>query len=345
MKVLLTGATGFVGRNYLLRALARGDSLLAPVRDEAKLRAQLLEEGVEDGRVEILPANPAAWPAPVGVDLVVHCAGALFERTLQSYLRTNVSWTRTILEAIPRECPLVVLSSQSAGGPTPAFRQARSEADADDPISFYGESKLRMERMLLRQHRQRLVILRPPMILGPRDQAIRQLFDMARKPLRAKPGIRAKAFSFIGCEDLLDAIDAAGRGVGSIPSGPYYVASRQVFSDYKLLRSAAACAHARGLSLPLPHAAIRIASMVVDSLPALRAKLPSLTRDRVRELFANRWVVDPTRFEDATEWSAKITLEATLRLAFGGFSGSPVRERQNSEREAPPSSESHESNI
>ena len=316
MNVLITGATGFVGRNLLLRAIERGQRVYAPVREESKLLAQLKAEGIETTQVKPLPANPLQWPTRLPIDTAIHCAGALFERSLEPYLKTNVLWTKAVLANLPSGCPAIVLSSQSAGGPTPEGKLSREESDADDPISDYGESKLRMERMLGRSRRSRLVVLRPPMILGPRDSAVLQLFQMAKGVIRTKPGFKKKTYSFLAVGDLLNAIDASIEAHDSLSARCYYVASKQQFSDVTLLNEAANCLRSKGVNLPLPHALVRAASAVVDSSPPLRIKLPSLTRDRVREILADRWVVNPSLFEAATGWTAKSTLRESLAEAY-----------------------------
>lgn len=315
MNVLLTGATGFVGRNYLIRAVGRRWKVFAPVRDAKKLHQQIAAEGLDPSFVEALPTSPESWPAHLSLDAAIHCAGALFERSLENYLRTNVAWTQSVLAKLPAGCPAIVLSSQSAGGPTPVGKSARSESDADDPVSEYGESKLRMERAIFRSGRRRTVILRPPMILGPRDSAQLQLFEMTRGPLRTKPGFKKKFYSFIACEDLLNALDAAMEHMGSLAGRTFFVASPQVFSDIELLNASAACLPAQGLNLPLPHAAIKLVSAVVDASPVLRAKLPSLGRDRVREILEDRWVVDASKFCGETGWQASKPLATTLQEA------------------------------
>ncbi|MEX1118018.1 MAG: NAD(P)-dependent oxidoreductase [Terrimicrobiaceae bacterium] len=315
MNVLITGATGFVGRNLLLRAVDRGQKVYAPVRDESKLLAQLQAEGLETSQVKALPANPAQWPTRLPIDTAIHCAGALFERSLEPYLKTNVAWTKAVLANLPSGCPAIILSSQSAGGPTPEGKMSREESDADEPISDYGESKLRMERMILRSGRSRMVVLRPPMILGPRDSAVLQLFQMARGPVRTKPGFQKKTYSFLAVGDLLNAIDASIEAHDSLSARCYYVASKQQFSDLTLLNEAARCLRSKGINLPLPQALVQAASTVVDASPSLRLKLPSLTRDRVREILADRWVVNPSLFEAATGWTAKSSLRESLSEA------------------------------
>jgi nucleoside-diphosphate-sugar epimerase len=54
---------------------------------------------------------------------------------------------------------------------------------------------------------------------------------------------------------------------------------------------------------------------VVDAVPALRNATPSLTRDRAREIWKDRWVVDAARFEKDSGWQATRTLEDALAEA------------------------------
>lgn len=308
--VLLTGATGFVGRNLLVREVSRGSRILAVVRDAEKLQVQLAFEGLSHTSVEALPPDPALWPRIEPTHAVL-AAGVLFARSEAAYRSVNVDWTLRILSAIPAGCATVVLSSQSAGGPTPSGLPSRREEHEDQPVTWYGRSKLELESRL-RDTRRQLAILRPPMILGPRDSATLPLFRMAGGRVRPKPGLQTKMFSFLDVRDLLTAIEASWE-TGF--SGSAYVASSELLSDAELVAEAAALVGAKGLSLPIPHWAIRAASLLIDAIPALREANPSLTRDRVREILHNRWVVSPERFEQSTGWRAQYSARQALAEA------------------------------
>jgi len=314
--LLITGATGFVGRTLLLRTVAEGTPVLAPVRDPEKLRAQLDGENVPRGLVKPLPADPRAW-GDVRPDRAVLCAGVLFGRTRDEYFRTNVDWNLEVLRALPADCRTVVLSSQSAGGPTPRGRTARSESDPDAPVTWYGESKLALEQAIVRELSGRpITILRPPMILGARDSATLPLFKMARGLVRTKPGLRRKFYSFLSVDDVVSAILAA---FGSGDSGPFYIAGETPISDLDLIGSAARAAGGSGLTVRVPLAVVRMMALVVDAVPSLRAATPSLTRDRAREIWPDRWVIDASAFRRRTGWNATIPLEQAIGEAFEWF--------------------------
>ncbi len=315
--LLLTGATGFVGRNVILRELEQGTCIFAPVREPEKLRLQLAREGLSKDAVTPLSPDPRSW-GRIEPTHALLSAGVLFARNREEYFKTNVDWTLEILRALPETCRTVVLSSQSAGGPTPAGQSSRSESDLDTPLTWYGESKLELEQAIRRFFPTRkITILRPPMILGARDTATLPLFKMSRNFIRTKPGLRKKQFSFIAIEDLVDAISAAFELEAS---GPFYISSDQTISDFDLIDTAAQAVGGRGVTLPVPLSLVKMASLLVDSIPALRKSAPSLTRDRAKEIWPDRWVVDSNAFRTATGWRSRHNLSHALHSACEFFS-------------------------
>jgi nucleoside-diphosphate-sugar epimerase len=270
----------------------------------------------QDSAIPLDP-EPGNWGSPTHAVLA---AGVLFARSQEEYFSVNVDWTLRVLRALPSDCQVVILSSQSAGGPTPAGRPSRAETDEDCPITWYGESKLKMERSAAREFPDRdITILRPPMILGARDSATLPLFKMARSPLRTKPGLRSKTFSFLAVDDVVEAIFTAFACGGS---GPFYIASDRQVSDSELIASAALAAGGRGLTVRVPQPLVRVMAAIVDAVPSWRAATPSLTRDRAREIWPDRWVVDPAAFRAATGWSAKIGLGEALSQACAHYRAS-----------------------
>jgi len=312
--ILITGATGFVGRTLLIRAVESGRRVWAPVRDEEKLHRQVAREGLDARMVTALPAEPKHWPGDVIPDQAVLSAGVLFARNRQEYFETNVDWTLRVLSHLPADCKTVVLSSQSAGGPTPANLAKRTEATPDAPLTWYGESKLALERAV--PHERNVTILRPPMILGARDTATLPLFKMARGLVRPKPGLRPKFFSYLGVDDVVGAIFAA---MDVSERGPFYIAADEPVSDLELIAKAARVAGARGVSLRIPQVFVRLLSAVVDAVPAMREATPSLTRDRAREIWADRWVVDAAKFRNVSTWRPSVPLEKALADAFAHY--------------------------
>ena len=176
------------------------------------------------------------------------------------------------------------------------------------------------------------------MILGARDTATLPLFKMARGPVRTKPGLRRKEFSFLSVEDVVAAVYAAfelnpnpaiphaetqspqRKAVFELNGrGPFYIGSDRPVSDYELISSAARAAGGKGITLPVPLPVVRLMAAVVDAVPSLREATPSLTRDRAREIWPDRWVVDSSAFRRLTGWTPSISLDEALLSAWRYF--------------------------
>lgn len=316
MELLLTGSTGFVGRNLLLHLAGdpRWSRIVLPVRDPEKLRHQLAGEGIGEERLRVCRVTGDFWelPADVSPDLVIHAAGLLFGRRREDYFGTNVDGSIRLAAQLPRTARMIVLSSLAAGGPTPVGFSRRSAEHEDRPVSLYGASKLTMERELRNRLTRRLLILRPPMVLGPRDAATLPLFRMARGAVRVKPGFAPKHYSWIAVDDLCRAILTAADADDWERLGPFYLGAESTITDAELIAAAAEVIAARGITLSVPQLAIRLASLAVDAVPAWRAAAPSLGRDRVREILPGRWVCDGAPFAEHFGWHPRRNLRETL---------------------------------
>ena len=322
MRLLVTGATGFIGRTLILRALADDavGEIVAPVRSPDKLRTQLAREGVTDtDKLRMVKSEAPRWDLrEIGpVDRVVHCAGVLFGRSRDEYFRINVDGTLDLLAQLEGAPEVLVLSSQSAGGPTPAGQQAKKLDHPDRPLSWYGESKLQMERAVREAGHQRVRFLRAPMVLGPGDQATLPLFRMVRGKIWTKPGRELKHFSWISSDDLADAIDVWFERGGALDIA--HVTSPCTITDAELMLTAGQVSGKKGSLLPVPQFLLKPVAFASKFIPAIGEKVPSLTADRAREIWPNRWVIDPDPFYAATGWRGQATLEDTLARTLAWF--------------------------
>lgn len=149
------------------------------------------------------------------------------------------------------------------------------------------------------------------MVLGPRDAATLPLFQLARSPIRIKPGFAKKTFSWIDVDDLCAAIEQVLRS--AIRPRTYFVASANEISDIELIQTAGKILDRRGSIIPLPLPLLRVVATVIGRSPYLTKRIPNLTPDRVRDLLADRWVLDATAFQRDFSWQATRDFAETLQ--------------------------------
>ncbi|MBY0372330.1 NAD-dependent epimerase/dehydratase family protein [bacterium] len=318
MKLLITGVTGFVGRNFLLSALESGqyEAIYLPVRNRAKFEAQLKQDGIPANHpsLRVFEATAGDWKLgdAAQAEHAVHAAGVIFARTREEYWDTNVEGTIRLFRALKNPQKVVVLSSLAAAGPN-ATALARVERDSSEPVTWYGQSKLEMERRLAGEFAKvPYLLLRPPMIFGPRDQATLPLFKMVRNPVHFKPGYADKYFSVLSVDDLVEAIQTALGHSWSSSGGVYYVAHPHVITDRELLSNAAAVSGRPSRVVWVPQPLLKLASRLIDTIPTWRATIPSLSVDRAKEIWPKRWVVSAAAFERDFGWRAKTSFRQSL---------------------------------
>jgi dihydroflavonol-4-reductase len=175
-RVLLTGATGFVGSAIARSLLESGYGVRALVRPSS-LRNNLAGLDLEtfDGDI----CDPVALAQAMnGVRYVVHAAAdyRLFARDPSALVRANVEGTRKVMEAALRAGSERVVHTSSVA--TIATRQQGDPADESTPLAeaaavgAYKRSKVAAERIvetMVERHRLPAVIVNPSTPIGPRD--------------------------------------------------------------------------------------------------------------------------------------------------------------------------------
>ncbi len=211
-RVLLTGATGFVGGRVAGRLRSLGHTVVAPVRtSSAELAALEVEQH--------LGGFDAVTPQVVGgTDVIVHAA-ATAGPDLATAHAVNVDGTRRLWElgrTVGTPTFVHVSTTSVYAPPDPDVSLVDEEAplvgDDDEDAGPYARTKTAAERLLLHDSPPiDLVILRPPAVLGAGATSTwgRRVPTAVREG-RGFPQPRRQTFAFVHVEDLVDAVLAAG---------------------------------------------------------------------------------------------------------------------------------------
>ncbi len=299
--ILVTGATGFVGRALVEHLLASGvepGRLRLLVRDARRAAAVgLPAASLVQGH---LAAADAVSAAARGVATAFHIAGAVKAGSRQEFMATNAGGTEIVVRALcagAPGCRLVHVSSLAAAGPSVHGETSALPPERCRPWSDYGESKRRGE-LAVQAVGERLawVIVRPPVVYGPRDAATRLLFRQALAPLVAVPW-RARPLSLIHVRDLVSALALTARASIAQRVLPVEGPDRH---DTDSLACAIAAACGRGARLVrVPLACAWPIALGCDWLGRLRGRPPWFGRDKLRDLRAPGWVADPAPAREA----------------------------------------------
>ena len=214
-KILITGASGFIGSFIVEEALRRNMEVWAAVRKSSS------REWLRDSRIHFIELDLGSTErltaqlreAGVRFDYVVHAAGVTKSLHKDDFRRINTEGTRHLADALlAADMPLkrmVYLSSLSIFGAireTQPYEEIR-ESDTPQPNTAYGQSKLEAERYLdTLADRLPCVTLRPTGVYGPRE---RDYFLMA-KSIKGHTdfavGFRRQDITFVYVSDVVQAV-------------------------------------------------------------------------------------------------------------------------------------------
>ncbi|HEX7939381.1 MAG TPA: NAD-dependent epimerase/dehydratase family protein [Gemmatimonadaceae bacterium] len=294
MIAVVTGASGFIGRNLVRRLLSRG----------AEVRCLVRPRG---GRA---PEGAAAFPVSYddqrsldrchafdGADVVFHLGGATRAVGERQFERANVAPTRMLLRAITerRAGPrFVYVSSQSAAGPA-APGQSVTEDDAPAPREAYGRSKLAAERVVQGfSDRVSTTIVRPCAVFGPWDSGFLALFRLARAGWLIYPGVERHEMSLLYVDDVVDGLVSAAREKAAI-GRTYFLASRSTVTWGQLGQHISAALGVSPRAVNLPIGLVSAASVVGEWVGRLTGTAPLLSKSRAVLAAQPRWVCSGSR--------------------------------------------------
>ncbi|MFL5321474.1 MAG: NAD-dependent epimerase/dehydratase family protein [Myxococcaceae bacterium] len=220
MKVLVTGATGFLGIHLIERLLKAGHQVKALARSKPSHPALFRTEFIQGD----LKERDAVRKAIDGVDAIFHLAGLVSFKAKdgRKMYELHVDATRELLRDVREsgQKPRFILASTS--GAIAVSKDERVGTEADDyPIETVGKwpyylSKIYEEKLTLefcRKHEIPLVVLNPSLLMGPGDERLSSTWTVLKFLNREIPAMPGGGISFVDVRDVADAfVQALTRG-------------------------------------------------------------------------------------------------------------------------------------
>jgi nucleoside-diphosphate-sugar epimerase len=330
-RVLVTGASGFIGSQLTRRLVADGDEVTCLVRRTSSVEP-LRKLGVRLATGDVRDADSvhAAINAPERKpDVVYHLAGLVTAFTSDELMAVNAEGVRNVVAACAkRETPpaVVYVSSLAAAGPSHG-QQARTEDDPAEPVSHYGRAK-RAGEIIAHEFAGKvpITIVRPPIVFGEGDPAMRDVFrSIFRFGIHLALGVAHQRYSLIHVADLVDGLVRSGqRGTrivpktnGGAPSGRgyYFVAADEqpTFAELGVLIGIS-LGRARVWVASTPgHAMLWSAAALAELVARVRRQPYIFNFDKVREARAGSWICSPQAIRGELGFAPGASLVDRLR--------------------------------
>ena len=303
MKILVTGATGFLGFDLTRRLVEEGHEVVCSVRKTSNIeklngmKVSFTEADINDGRSF---SEVVAMAKP---DAVYHCAASVWEADEDKLFTVNVKGTSEVCGACYRHGvgKFIYLSSVSVVS-------GNTETPLTDDMDYkcsdaYGRSKAEAEKIVVsyREKGMNTAILRPCMVYGENEPHalgnIMKSIMLSRVPILEVPGMEAKlALVYVG--NVTDVLLLALYKPEAL-SGTFMVADKEVIT---IRKSIEIMADELGAKKPI----------VIPGWAVGAAQLIPPVRKKIRRMFKDR-VYDISRITDVLGYVPKVSTEDGLR--------------------------------
>ena len=319
MKILITGASGFIGSFIVEEALKRGFETWAAVRrtsSQAYLkdeRIRFIELGFSSQ--ELLEAQLKGQH----FDYVVHAAGATKCLHKKDFFRINTEGTQNFVRALMslniQVKRFVYISSLSVMG---AIREQQPyeeirESDEAKPNTAYGESKLAAEQWLSTLGDSfPYIILRPTGVYGPRERDYFLQIQSIKNHVDFAVGSQQQDITFIYVTDVVQAVFLA------LEKGE--VGRKYFLSDGEVYQSATfsnlvheALGRPKWIRITAPIWVLRMVTRVGDWWGKTTGKMSALNNDKFNILRQRNWRCDITPAREELGYEPQVKLEEGVR--------------------------------
>ena len=318
-KILVTGASGFIGSALIDEGLKRGHEMVAGIRktssrkylvddrikfldldfaDQEKLRVQLKDFSNQHGRI----------------DCIIHNAGVTKAKKIQDYFTINFQYTKNLLNALIRNGDIpekfIYMSSLAAKGPGMTSAPIK-HSDESKPVTVYGKSKLESENYLRSIPGFPYIIIRPTAVYGPRDRDIFILLKILNRNFEPYIGLGRQVLSFIYIKDLARAIFLSLESAHQ--QKEYLVSDGSIYDSSEFNSIAKKHLKKKTISITVPGAILKPIAYTTETIAAMFGTVATFNRDRLREFEARNWAVDIEPLQNETGFKAEYNLETGLK--------------------------------
>jgi nucleoside-diphosphate-sugar epimerase len=321
-KVLITGASGFIGRHVVSEALKRNMEVYAAVRSSSN------RQHLTDPRIHFFPFD-MDHPAKLYQDLkrfqsdmggfqfVIHNAAITVHKDYSEFVKGNADFSREfsrmLMETQSGMRKFVYMSSMASIGPgDPETMLPIDEKHARRPVTPYGHSKLLGERYLHEIEELPYIILRPGGVYGPGDEKfVLRVIGLMRKGLELSIGPVDQLNSFVHSEDLswlaLQAcVSNVSREDFNVGDGQFYTQAEFNSILKRLLGvRTVPVRFTTGIALAIGYASYQLSK--ISGKPA------RLTHEKLVEVTARNWKIDITKARQLLGYNPQFDLEKGLK--------------------------------
>lgn len=320
-KVLITGASGFVGFHLVEAALAKGLDVYAAVRkssDIKHLASYHINYTYPDfNSVESLEKELKEKQ----YNFIIHAAGTTKAKNQEEYNKVNASYTFNLAKATASIATdlqkMVFISSLAAIGPLTHTNDLIIENTFPAPVTAYGKSKLLAEQQL-KDFNLPLITLRPTAVYGARDKDIFIILKTFSKGFEPYIGSKEQQLSFVYVKDLaIVAVDSLFTAQAA--NGTYNITDGSCYTRYEMANITKEVLNKKTFKIHLPLQLVKGLAAVLETTYGMFGKIPALNVEKLNELTAVNWCCNIERARNNLNYHPLYGLQSGLKEALDWY--------------------------
>ncbi len=320
-KVLITGASGFVGFHLIEAAIEKGLEVYAAIRKSSDIK-HLATYKIQYTYPDFNSVDSLAKDLKEHqYDFIIHAAGTTKAKNQEEYNKVNAQYTINLANAIVESGidlkKIVFISSLAALGPLSEADKLISEHTTPKPVTAYGKSKLLAEEEL-KEKNLPLVVLRPTAVYGSRDKDIFIILKTFNQGFEPYIGNKAQQLSFVYVKDLAAVTVNALFSDGSA-NGFYNITDGNSYDRYEMANICKEVLNKKTLKFHLPMPVVKVLALVLEKTYSFLDKTPALNREKLAELTATNWCCDIEKAKRSLSFKPKYDLKMGLTEALGWY--------------------------
>lgn len=295
-KILITGASGFIGGFLVEEALKRKYDVFAGIRSTSKktylvhTEIQFLEADLSDKKV--LKEKLKNYDK---FDYVIHNAGITKALSKNDFDKANFQNTINLIDALKETTgnpeKFIYISSLEAYGPgNKDTVKAVKDSDEPRPISKYGESKLKAERYIKSLEKFPYLIIRPTGVYGPREEDYFVLYKSIKMGIEIYIGTSEQHITFIYVKDLarliFDAIES------TLTRKSYFATDLKQYTAKEFNQIIKKELGKKTIRIVFPKLFVRSIAYFNEKIHSVFGKIPTLNTEKYKIISSENWLCD-----------------------------------------------------
>ncbi len=316
-RVLITGASGFIGSFLVKEAQSNKYKVYAGVRKTSNLEnlleytPNLFEVDLSDKKAiknKLLETEK--------FDYVIHNAGITKTCKKNEFDKVNLQNTKNLIEAlietdrVPEK--FVFISSLAAYGPSRNGIEPIKLTDKPLPVSLYGESKLKTEKYIKSLKDFPYLIFRPTGVYGPREKDYYVMYKSIKSGLETYVGCKEQFLSFVYVKDLTNIIVKSLKS--EIVRKSYFVSDLNNYTAVEFNKIVKEELGKKTISIVFPEILVKTIAFVGEKLSCLfSGNVPTLNTEKYKDISQKNWLCDSSDLVSDFNFNPKYDLKKGIK--------------------------------